>query len=205
MSRANMLQGKLELPLQFLSLFPYPLHLVIEGSTGSGKTWLAQHLAKKFAIHTEIWSSFSSETYSVIPDAPVYKPDYHLCGDKVPSIWQEQASFWSGNASNKSRCILIDEVPCLLRLDPDDLLLNFLGSVEDTNIIITTQDFEVERGLVEHSLESCFSLIRLGKNARRYAKYVLKNAMLVQQLEATRYPCLFQGEVIDLAEFKVVN
>lgn len=201
-----MLQETRKLPLHFLSLFPEPLHLIIEGSPDSGKTWLAQHLAKYIANYTEIWRhSNYSEIYSIIPDAPVYKPKHYSVGDELPSIWQERASLWLDNVPSKPRCILIDQIPCLLRIDPNDLVLNFLRSVKDTNIVATTQDFEVERGLVEHSLKSCFSLIRLGENAKRHAKYVLKNTKLLQQLEAARYPCLFQSKAIDLAEFEVDN
>lgn len=81
-----MLQEALTLPLQLLSLLPDPLHLVIEGDTRSGKTWLAQHLAKKLVAYTEIWSSFFLETYSVIPNASVYSPEQYLSGSELPSI-----------------------------------------------------------------------------------------------------------------------
>lgn len=165
-----------------MSLFPEPLHLIIEGSTGSGKTWLAQHLAKNIANYTEIWRNFNfSKIYSIIPNASVYKPKHYSSGDELALIWQERASLWLDNVSNKSRCILIHEIPCLLRIDPNDLVLNFLRSVEDTNIVATTQNFEVERNLVEDSLKSCFSLIRIRKNAKFYANYVLKNTRLIQQ------------------------
>lgn len=199
-----MLQETRQLSLQFLSLFPEPLHLIIEGSTNSGKTWLAQHLAKDIANYTEIWRHFNySEIYSIIPDAPVYKPKHYSVGDELPSIWQERASSWLDNVPNKPRCILIDQIPCLLRIDPNDLVLNFLRSVKDTNIVATTQDFEVKRGLVEHSLESCFSLIRLGENAKRYAEFVLGDTRLLQKLELARYPCLYQDKVIDLAQLRL--
>lgn len=105
-----MLQGSLKLLIQFLSLFPEPLRLVIEGSTGSGKTWLAQHLVKDFANYTEIWRYFKfSEIYSVIPNAPVYKPTCYLSDDELPFIWQKRVNLWLDNADNKSRCILIDK------------------------------------------------------------------------------------------------
>lgn len=91
----------------------------------------------------------------------------------------------------------------MLRLDPENLVLKFLRYVENTNIIVTTQDFEVEKGLVEHSLKPRFSLIRLGLNAKRHAGFVLGNTMLLKQLESATYPCLFQGKAIDLAQFSV--
>lgn len=37
----------------FLALFPQPLRLIIEGSTGSEKTWLAQKLALALTTHIE--------------------------------------------------------------------------------------------------------------------------------------------------------
>lgn len=199
-------QYALKLPLHFLSLFPSPLHLIIEGATRSGKTSLAQHLAKNFATYTEIWSYFNfSQPHSAILDAPIYKPGQHLSDDELPIIWRERASFWLKDTSNKSKCILIDEAPRLLSLDPEDSLLEFLRQVENTNIILTTQGFETERGLIEHLLKPQFSLIRLGLNAKRYAEIVLEDITLLQKLEVARYPCLCQGEVVDLAEFSLIS
>lgn len=100
-------------------------------------------------------------------------------------------------------CILIDEAPRLLTLDPKDSLLEFLRQVENTSVILTTQVFETERALVEHSLKPQFSLIRLGLNAKRHAEFVLGDTGLLQKLELARYPCLYQDKVIDLAQFSL--
>lgn len=52
--------------------------------------------------------------------------------------------------------------------------------------------------MAEHSLDLQFSLIRLGLNARRYARFVLENQTLESQLEAAQYPCLFQERAFNL-------
>lgn len=189
---------------QILALFPQPLRLIIEGSTGSGKTWLAQKLALALTTHIEVWSYFYfaevTEAYPLIPNVPVYQPSYPLCEGDLPSIWEKRATFWLDNADIRPKYILIDEIiPRLIRLEVDNFLLHFLRNVGDTNIVLTTQSFDTKRGMAEHSLDLQFSLIRLGLNAMRYAKFVLENPALLQQLEAAQYPCLFQDRAFDLA------
>lgn len=185
---------------QFLALFSHPLRLIIEGSTGSGKTWLAQNLALALTTHIEVWRSFYlPEAYSLIPDAPVYQPSYHLSESELPSIWKKRASFWLDNAYNRPKYILIDESPRLIQLELNNLLIHFLREVSDISIVLTTQNFDIQRDMAEHSIDRQFSLIRLGLNAERYARVVLENPTLLSQLEAAQYPCLFQERAFDLA------
>lgn len=188
---------------QILALFPQPLRLVIEGSTGSGKTWLAQKLALALTTQIEVWSYFyfpeATKAYSLIPDALVYQPSYPLFDGDLPSIWEKRASFCLDNADTRPQYILIDEViPRLIRFKLDNFLIRFLREAGDTNIVLTTQNFDTQRDMAEHSLDLQFSLIRLGLNAKRYARFVLENLTLLQQLEAAQYPCLFQDRAFDL-------
>lgn len=107
---------------QILALFPQPLRLVIEGSPGSGKSWLAQKLALALTTHIEIWSYFDfpevTKAYPLIPDVPVYQPSYPLCDGDLPSIWEKRASFWLDNADTRPKYILIDEIiPRLIQFE----------------------------------------------------------------------------------------
>lgn len=114
---------------QVLALFPQPLRLIIEGSTGSGKTWLAQKLALALTTHIEVWRYFDFPgAYSLIPNVPVYQPSYPLCDGDLPSIWEKRASFCLDNADTRPKYILIDEIiPRLIQFEKRQFLAPFFA------------------------------------------------------------------------------
>ena len=197
-----------------LSLLQKPLHLIIEGQTGSGKTWLAQQLARELDVRTEIWSSFTFPAdYPIIPNAAIYQNVEWK--NELPLSWQGRVEFWQKNTSLEKWCIVIDECPSFKHLSPTNFLIQYLGSpsIQNKNIILTTQSFDVLESLKEYLLKmpensqpnrsKQFFVILLGLHAENHAKNVLKNLSLVEQIKDAQYPCLIGDRVIDLAEDKI--
>ncbi len=139
-----MLKTNLKILEEFSTLIPQPLHLIIEGQTRSGKTYLAQQLAKELGVHTEVWSSFGFMPfpidYSIIPNAPVYANDVYWSVPDLPRVWQERAEYWQKNTGSE-KCIIIDECPNLTRVNANSFLTLYLldSSLKNTNIILTSQ------------------------------------------------------------------
>ncbi len=139
-----MLKTNTKILEEFSTLIPQPLHLIIEGQTRSGKTWLAQQLAKELEVHTEVWSSFGFTPfpldYSIIPNAPVYANDVNGSVPDLPRAWQERAEYWQKNIGSE-KCIVIDECPNLTTINSNSFLTRCLldSNLENTNIILTSQ------------------------------------------------------------------
>lgn len=189
------------------------MHIVIEGKTNSGKTWLAQQLAKELGVRTEVWSSFAFPVdYPIIPNAAIYQNVEWR--NELPLSWQGRVEFWQKNTSLE-KCIVIDECLSFKHLSPTNFLVQYLGSpsIQNTNIILTTQSCDVLEGLKEYLLEmpkdsqpnpsEQFFVILLGLHAENYAENVLKNQSLVEQIRSAQYPCLVGDKVIDLVKVEI--
>lgn len=152
-----MLNQKPKFLRDILPLLPQPLHLVISGETRSGKTLLAQLLAKELEVDKEIWSipplfwTIPFPQYPLLLNAPIYTSNITAqdrgkawMDKEFFKVWHWRADYWRKNDCG-NLCIIIDELlPSFLQFTPSNSLTRFLTSKSgrSANIIITTQAFE---------------------------------------------------------------